>query len=312
MAYESDLERALAPFDRTYERVTSQMHLVAGRLTSPESDWLNHLIESFANERDKWPQRAELSDYLLRTLFLPNKLMQLVAGAYLHISFDLPRALASDWPMQGRWARGPTEAEAHSLYFYLEPIFPKTMLEVTKDIRTVGLWSYILRGRTRRQLLPAEMWVRFLRTGAWTHAEQLRRISNRQYVEQQMASAMTAALQDATLAAPWSVFGLAPPTSAFYSVAVPAILVDFSQYAPAAAMGAILAATLTQFLVWSRVRSDHEMAAASAFAERLGYLVNDYVSEAVKNPEGFEDYRQRRRQELGLSRRSIIFRPGLR
>ena len=115
------------------------------------------------------------------------------------------------------------------------------------------------------------------------------------------------ALQDATLFAPWSLFGLDPPSAAFYSMALPAILLDFPRYAPAAIMGA----ALTQLLYSSRAQSDNDMAAATAFAQRLGFFVNDYVSAAVKNPEGFDEYRQRRRQEMGISPRSIIFRPGL-
>jgi hypothetical protein len=49
---------------------------------APESDWLTRLIQSFADERRRWEERPELTDYLARALLLRTKMMKLISGAY--------------------------------------------------------------------------------------------------------------------------------------------------------------------------------------------------------------------------------------
>lgn len=292
-------DRYLRPFDRTYAAVTRAIEEEASRLSAPASDWLRRLVVAFQQERALWNARPELIAYRLRWLRFRTKLLRLVAGAYLHIAYDLPRALADDWPGRGNWAGGPPKDVGQAIYFRLAWIFPENLVRSARDFRTIGFGALFLRPVSRKALTSASIWIDALRKGAWLHAEILSTAPDRAQREAKMAEALTAALEDASLIHPWSIMGLLPPDRALYSSAWATIgalffeiLYAIDNYASVAILSAYLASRFVEHRVQLRASND--------FIYVWGYLTDDYVSFAVREPEGFAEYRQRRRTALGL------------
>jgi len=293
-----DFGKACAPFDRTYADVTRRIRDFAQQLPFPDANWLDRLIDAFAEEREKWENRSELARYRSRLMRFRAKILRLVGGAYLHISYDLPRALADEWPGTGQWTTGPTQARGEQIYFQLSDIFPDALIKSASEFRTVG-WAAILQRRTADDVLaPAAMWVDYQRQGAWLNAAFLARSPNRIAAEQKMAEAMVAALQDASLWRPWSLAHLSPPTSILKS---PSWVSWVSLAALVAEIAKVLAVVLpTAIITWQLARQQYRLGALQTFIDAWGMLTADYVNYAVREPEGFDGYRARRREELGI------------
>jgi len=302
MAFELQ-PRYFVPFDRTYADVTAAIEAAAAKLRSPDADWLRRLIASFQHERDLWNQRADLEPYRERWMQLDSKLSRLAAGAYLHIGYDLPRALADDWPGINNWAGGPREAEGETIYFRLRHIFPDQLARSARSRKTVGLLAWIFQWAPRGALNAMGIWVDALRRGAWQHGRILSRSSNRSYIESKMAEAMAAALEDASIYRPWSFFEMRSPDSAFYSPTIASVGALVTAIAPVLShlsAGILGAYTIAKWIEWNwRLRSEIN------FIRLWGYLTTDYLEAAVSEPEGFAAHRERRRSELGLR----AFRP---
>jgi hypothetical protein len=104
------------------------MQLEAAKLPlkKSQSQWLSTLIAGFQNERNNWAMQTnnEFKDYLGSCARLRLPLLRLVAGAYLHISYDLARVVADNWPGRPR-SPEPSEVEGEELYFDLATVFPQ-------------------------------------------------------------------------------------------------------------------------------------------------------------------------------------------
>jgi hypothetical protein len=289
--------RYFHPFDRTYAAVTRGIEREAEQLPSPKRLWLERLVFTFQQERSHWNERPELLAYRLRWMTFRTKLMRLVAGAYLHIGYDLPRALADDWPGQGNWSQGPTKDDGQAIYFKIGQIFPENLVRSARDIRTIGLAALVLRAASEKALSSAGIWVDALRKGAWLHAEILHNAPDRLHREAKMAEAMTAALQDAFLIYPWSILRLLPPDGALYSFSVAAVAMFLFEMLNAG--GSYVLVALISGFVWSRlVYARFRLRVDGDMIYYWGFLTNDYVSAAVRDPEGFNDYLVRRRTGL--------------
>jgi len=294
-------KRYYAPFDRTYADVTSRIEGEVDALAAPDADWLRRLVATFQQEREQWNGRPELAAYRARWMFFRSRILRLVAGAYLHIGYDLPRALANDWPGRGSWHAGPDQARGQQIYFRLRGIFPDSLVRSSRDPRTIGFPALLLRPASRKALTGAAIWVDNLRQGAWIHAEILATAADRPVREAAMARAMTAALEDVSLLRPWSILHLGPPHDAFFApvwtsifaAALPLLtrLVDLAALV-------IVSSYVTGRWIYGRARLDN----AGDFILAWGYLLDDYLAVAVREPEGFDAYRQRRREELGILR----------
>lgn len=301
-----EFEKACKPFDRTYSHVTKQICAFADELPPPDADWLKRLVRIFQSERQLWEARSELAAYRWRLARFRTKILRLVGGAYLHISYDLPRAMADEWPGRGNWTAGPTAARGEQIYFQLSEIFPICLVRSAGEFGTVG-WAAIFQRRTADDLLaPAAMWVDYQRQGAWLNAEFLSRSPNRALAERKMAEAMTAALQDASFWRPWSLARLRPPTSILrspswvsWAMLVP-LLDDVTRL-----LGIILP---TAIVAWQFARERYRLESLGLFIDRWGMLTSEYVDFAVREPEGFDAYRARRREELGIVPRASAIR----
>lgn len=293
-----DLQRACRPFDRTYADVTRRIRAFASDLPSPDAEWLDRLVEAFADEREQWGARPELTRYRARMTMFRTRILQLVAGAYLHISYDLPRAMADEWPGAGGWTTGPSRDRGQQLYFQLSELFPAALVRSASEFGTVG-WAAILQRRTAEDALaPAAMWVDYQRLGAWTNAEFLARSPGRKAAEAKMAEAMSAALDDASIWRPWSLARLRPPTNILRSPSWTAWAALMSMVG---SLAKILAIGLpTAFATWQVARDRFRLETLGSFLEAWGMLTADYVAYAVREPDGFDAYRARRREELGI------------
>jgi hypothetical protein len=291
-------KRYYAPFDRTYADVTKRIASEADLLTAPDAEWLRRLVLTFSQERERWNDRAELSAYRTRWMHLRSRILRLVAGAYLHIGYDLPRALADDWPGSGSWKAGPNAARGQDIYFRLRTIFPESLVRSSRDLKTIGLPALLLRAASRRALTGAAIWVDNLRQGAWIHASILDTAPDRPVREAAMARAMTASLEDVSLLHPWSILHLGPPHDAFFTpgwVSVTMLLSFLHEF-----VELIWLAFFSSYATRLWIDDREQLSTTGDFVYAWGALLTDYLAIAVREPEGFDGYRAQRQQELGV------------
>ncbi|EKS34335.1 hypothetical protein HMPREF9695_04245 [Afipia broomeae ATCC 49717] len=259
------------------------------RLPPPESDWLLCLIVEFYRERMKWNSDSRFASYQRAWSKLDSKFMRLAAAAYLHISYDLPRVLADQQPSIAPWIN-LSRAQAFYLFFKLDPIFPTVFSRIAKDRKIVGYVAYFVRPISSRLLRSVSHWVPLLRRAAWTHGQELAARSDRRFVETKMLEAVTLALED-TSNLPWSAGLLTPPDGAFApALGMPVIsMSDIDRFW----IGVASLATILTIVGSGATRFAKKGYETGRFIDELGRRTFDYVSAAVTDPEGFDNYRQR-------------------
>jgi hypothetical protein len=294
-----------ALFDRTYADVTIGMEVAADRFVTPDRDWLLRLVVTFADERAKWNHRAELDVYRLRWSKLRTRFLRLVAGAYLHISYDLPRAIADDWPGQGPWLRGPDPLRGAQIYSEIRNVFPQTLRRVSRDARISGWLVVLLAPLSRPMLAPFGTWMLHLRQAAWDHAAILATYPNRPSREQAMAQAMCAALEDVSDFRPWTGALLEPPHQVLYASiwsSLLALLLGLGPYFRDFLLAATAAGLVSGFqqLQYRRALRSAESA---LFADQFARRLLAYLDVAVRSPEEFPGYLAAIRRSPGLGSR---------
>ncbi len=295
-------KRYFEPFDRTYADVTKGMMSAAARLSGADRDWLYRLIDTFATERTLWNRRPELDDYRRRWRRLRTRFVRLAAGAYLHISYDLPRAIADDWPGKGSWSHGPTELRGEQIYSEIRDVFPRTLRRVSRDARISGWLVAVLAPLSTPMLAPLGTWLLHLRIAAWSHARILATQPNRALREQAMALAVSAALEDASDFRPWRTALLQPPDHVLYTpiwAGLVAVLLSWGPVVATIGLAAGVAFLVSELRIRTLLRSVETMLFVQDLAERL----LDYVDVAVHNPEEFASYLANVRSQQGLASR---------
>jgi hypothetical protein len=287
-------EQQVGPFDIVYSDVTKRIKKRAEELNPIERSWLLKLVDTFAAERRLWNDGEDLEGYRKRWARLRTRLLRLVAGAYLHISYDLPRAIADDWPGQDAWLNGPSEMRGEIIYQSIKEVFTESLTSNAKRVSVVGLYAFALR------FLPLGMagwisnWVLHLRRAAWDHARILATQPNRAECEAAMAVAMTAALEDASDLQPWNASLLQPPDAAVfgplraYFPAVAIIPNDYNLWIMNLIL--LIGVLLYQFRLSISLTRRSEV----EFARYFALLVVEHVGFAIENPSGFDAYRQQR------------------
>ena len=298
------------PFDTVYYVVTGRIFAFIrdGRIrtnppnsfTPDELKWLECLVAEFWRARDQWPENPLLASpsparyYITEATRLRLRLLRLSACAFLHISYDLPRVTADQWPGTGPWKGMISENGGERLYFELGSIFPEVLKSVYRHTwvmggLAVGLWfvpSAIV-GAT-------SSWMLLLRRQAWAHARRLANMgSGRAYVESQMIIAMTAALAHVKNLQPWTAGTLLPPDKAVFASAIVGF-VGFQELLNRLntfAFGAFSVASLAIYAAYSRQRRTNEIV---AFINELGSRIMEYLDVAINNPEGLDNYIERR------------------
>lgn len=293
------------PFDRIYEAVTADIEAHARSLAPPDHEWLSRLIVTFKKERQRWNERLELAGYRVRWGRLETNLLRLAAGAYLHVAYDLPRAMADDWPGLGNWVDGPDEYRAESIFLALSPTFPKNFHLAARSLSMFGWPSAATR------LLPLRFFSDYadapmdrLRLAAWSHARVLAtNPALRPTIEKRMVEALTAGLEDASDWRPWRIARwLRPPREAVFEakVAIPAVVMAAMPPLAAGLVAGLTAGAVMWLLLEFRARQEAAKDMQASFIHDWGRLLSDYMDVAVRDPESFGRYRRDRRIALGL------------
>jgi hypothetical protein len=302
------------PFDITYRKVTIEMKDRAAREgPTARAQWLAVLIQEFQNERMNWEDwedsqetlseyDKQFNGYLSQCQRLRPRYLHLVAGAYLHISYDLPRVMADNWPGGPKFPVEPQEQDATSLYLSLADIFPSVTERTIKDPRVTGPFlSWIARLIRPAGLLHVPgQWMQRLRSDAWLHASLLRKLPNRTDREIGMLRAMRAALEHVSASRPWSYAVLAPPSSALTTttwimVSPVSVLTVLGFVASLLLVTFILGYMMYQGFINLRLISELDK-----FADDFGARVSEYVSVAVYEPERLSRHLEIRAEELGI------------
>lgn len=295
-----------APFDEVYALVTADLTARADGKPDPEGPWLGTLINTFQLERKHWETDPNLERYRRRWRRLWATLLRLSAGAYLHVSYDLPRAMANDWPGTGAWTAGPNDREAFALFTEIKEVFDENFYRSVKRRDIVGIPSYALRFTSRRVLRVFVKWLHDLRRGAWEHARILAQSDDRPLREATMRDAMASALEDASTIFPWSAAVLDPPDAMARSSPVAtgiAALAVIADYIP---LGLSLVALLISLSSWRALRRTAATNEVEAFLNEFGSLLVDYMDKAVRDPREFEAYRAYRRGGADLGERPAL------
>ena len=200
------------PFDLVYEEITQRIRQFAVNLTNKdEVTWLNILIVAFRHESDKWDTNGLLDAYRREVEHLHWRVLQLTAGAYLHVSYDLPRILATNWPGSDHLP-APNEQRGEIIYDQLSPEFRGAIASVCTRPEIVGIAGLPI-GRISFVAAIAGHWIQNLRRAAWSHAHQMLACSSadREQLENVLLTAVTTSLTHTTRWAPWSFLYLYPP-----------------------------------------------------------------------------------------------------
>src|SRR5882724_11627157 len=131
------------PFDRTYRLVTQRIRERTANFSPDEIRWMERLIVEFQYERDRWNE-DKLKDYRKEWKRLRFALARLAAAAYLHVSYDLPRVIANEWPGGPKWPAPPLDRAAQ-IFFALDRDFLDVFSIAAKDPKIVGLPAYLFK-----------------------------------------------------------------------------------------------------------------------------------------------------------------------
>lgn len=285
------------PFDKVYKLVTAEITTHPVHTSHKQASvWLNKLTTEFEAEYQKWPHDREYRKYFeaCRDQKLWFKFLYLTLGAYLHISYDLPRVISRNWPTGGY----PTEELAEEVFFKLSPMFPEIFGRAVRDKDVMG-WFRARFEVPESARIAASHWMMHLRTAAWVHARRLHLSpTDRVQREKNMMKALIAAVEHVCNSDLLSAARLIPPH---------AMLVPMAQITPTASstesgmsigskalMGLVCAAI--GVAIWKR-RRDRQVV---NLIEALGWRILLYTNRAVHcaNPEEFDKYLVK--QEMAL------------
>lgn len=212
-----DLSKCYSQFDAIYKIVTKHIKRYrAERIRDWHTgEWIIRLVNRFQDERHQWPEKSgdspDTNAYFEQLPRFHVSFYRLAACAYFHISYDLPRVIADEWPGKNKWKYGPDFDSAESAYFELAPLFPSAFQEGIRKWEVAGVVA--LAGSIMPSGAVAALcnWMLHLRSFAWIQARRLEKCENRVFVESQMLVAMTIALRQVRNLKPWTLGGLTPP-----------------------------------------------------------------------------------------------------
>ena len=245
--------------------------------------WVRVLVDQFWAERNKWPDNlaatssSAAKEYFVAAVRLRPKILRLTACAFLHITYDLPRVLANEWPERGIWANLP-EQLAEGAFVALEPVFPRVAAVTAKNRRIFGWPSFGLRLIPNLLVEAASCWVFRLRLAAWSHARVLNHSPNRANVEMRMMRAITAAIQHVQNLKPWRATLLSPPNAAVYAAQIGMIAaLNRFEISVTLAMAFALLITVVLALIEFRRRISEQI----DFLDEFGNRLLEYLAVAV-------------------------------
>jgi len=275
------------PFDEIYDAVTDRIRERASKLPVPvETAWLNQIVVDFKSERNRWPDSAQLVLYRRQWKRLRFRVVRLVAAVYLHVSYDLPRVLADNWPAKGIWSGGPSEPQVERLYFDLRSIFSDIFSTRARRLQVTGIFAPMLWIVPLALISNLRHWVSHLREATWRHGRTLSDLSpaDRDYAERRMIEAMTLALGEVSNL-PWRFILPDPPNLVMPVFAVvPAVVVVPDAVIASLLVVAFILLCAAGYISWALRGADE----ISRFVDEFGLRVERYMDLAVNHPETFE------------------------
>ncbi len=292
------------PFDITYNDVTRRIYDYSETISDLRTrSWLETLVRGFLDERRNWPSNpldeapTTYREYMMLASRLRWRILHLTACAYLHISYDLPRVIADEWPNTGSWATGPDQKTGQYIYFDLRPIFSSVLHSVAKRRAVMGIPALFLSRLPNDIVGILSHWVLVLRASAWMHAQRLQSAGpQRTYIEAKMMEAMIAALSHVQNSRPWPTEFLAPPDDAVFS-SIGAWALTFDEISKGVTAlnvillmaNALLLWWIYRLLFWSLFRRD-KLQDLGDFIDEFGWRVSQYVAAAVRDPEDLDRF----------------------
>jgi hypothetical protein len=280
-------QKYFRPFDQIYRTVTARMWDRACRLPlNSERNWLTQIVVDFQRERDRWPDSPPLDPYRIQWERLRFRVVRLVASVFLHVSYDLPRVLAINWPARGEWAGGPSEPRGEWLYIDLRSIFSDVLSTSARRLQVTGVYAPILWCVPLPLIHNVDHWVGRLREAAWRHGRTLADLDapDRADTEQRMIQAMSPALGEVNNL-PWTFTLPEPPDAAMRGVAIaPALLVDPQAFAATVLAVAFILFCVLAYISWASLKAEE----ISRFVDEFGSRVEKYMHLAIDEPEAFE------------------------
>lgn len=297
---------ATQPFVTVYTKVTNNLRLYITQAISdndiqePEGDWLEWLVRAFWRSYQKWETTRDLEAYFDRFHRWPSpNALRLMAHAYLHIAYDLPRDIANSLiyagPRQSPVAQ-PTNPptvdlnRARKIYLRQTSLFARLTVEFSRTWGTAGalcLFGWIL---PRSFFDVLSTWVPALRNDAWIHGEMLKDAdpSTRVRMETQLLEAVKQAASE-VMGPHWNPFTWPRRFQAPVLFAGIVLLqsTSWAQQHPAWAAAFLLIVFLCLYLA--------AVSSLAAHAEALAERIHEYTWQAVNlrfkpsndlNPEG--------------------------
>lgn len=285
------------PFRDTYSQVEGRMKAVADKLQGDDQKWFQTLIVQFREEYENWDTNQCLKYYRHEWQSLNWSVLWLIAGAYLHVGYDLPRVICKNWPgSPPNWDGLPSEEDGERLYFQVADIFSMILIERARETTNTGWMSYIFRVTPRGVLEVAAHWILNLRSVAWINARRLKLSGETMALrEAAMIRGMTAALKHVRFLRPLPSY---VPSARLAAVAIydpitGAILPGFNKAWLGGAVASAAFGGASAFFIWKQQREQ----AYRAFTDEFGRRVYQYINVAVRDPYGFPRYLEKRMQE---------------
>ena len=138
-----------------------------GQITTDELNWWLDVMQRFTLEFCRWgnPPQAPVDEYLSIFEGRASRSMRLAAHAFLHVGYDLPRAIADSLI-----ASPLPRYRLRSIFVRPAPLFRQIFVRRARE------GSFGLLARPLGYLKPAEIlsyWLLSLRAVAWIHGESL-------------------------------------------------------------------------------------------------------------------------------------------
>jgi hypothetical protein len=294
-------KKVFRPFDNVYRDVTENMERLRGSQRDANlRQWLKNLIDGFKSERNKWDQNVDIFPYTIIASQLKFKYLKFAAGAYLHISYDLPRVIADFFPDRNPGKIGGRKLYIDTMVLYrnIGGVFPEISRNAVRDKEVMGVFSYIyfvLNAFGFNHL--SDLWMRDARLTAWYNADLLKQQNPRlrPYSEKIMLKAMTQALKDTCDLNPWAVTNFQPPAGAgllsipdFIAISMIANIAVTAAMIPDNYL--IIIIIILALMIVSLLKIHRIVKNLRRFVYDLGTLSRDYVAIAISDPEGFEQF----------------------
>jgi len=163
------------PFWNVYSKVTRKLReFILFRADQEVEEYLEFLIAGFYSEYERWYKLDPVVGYFSLFRRARFRSLSLVAHAYFHMGYDLPRTIAdafTAFPALGILAGGRNDAR--KAFLQLNDVFPKVFAEESRSYSTNGIFGIIGKAIPLTITKIPSYWVIQMRTVAWINAEMI-------------------------------------------------------------------------------------------------------------------------------------------